>query len=556
MKDLFRFKSIKTKLLISFLSITLVVFGFGAYIINSMKQMEFHTRQISSQDIPLMTAEYSLLGILTQQQSELRGYLLTGDEKYKQIYFALKEPSLTIQNELINKTNEKVIKDVFTQTEKIYKLIEEKYFPAIESGNIDEAEMILQNEIEPILTKSVDQMTGQALAKGEQSKENGIQALKQAETSTYFAIISGIILIALIIIFSVIMPKQLIKTINQLKTRMELLAKGDLSLQPLETKSRDEIGGLITASNLVNENLKEMLRKINYVSETLSNQSGTLTKSSSEVNETSNQVSLTIQELASGSETQASISLDLSSSMMTFLNKIKEANKSGESVYATSQSELMNASITQMGKIDTIVKDAVQKVTGLDKQSQEISKLVGVIKEIADQTNLLALNAAIEAARAGEQGKGFAVVADEVRKLAEQVSISVTDITEIVNSIQTETKSVTKSLQGGYQEVEVGKKQIIRTGDTFNQIDHALAIVVSGIKVISESLNHLTANSDTINKSIEEIAAVSEESAAAIEETAASVEQTSHSTQHVASSANNLNILAKDLKGLISQFKL
>lgn len=565
MKDLFRFKSIKTKLLISFLFITLLVLGFGAYLISSMKQMENHTREISSQDIPLMASEFSLLGILTQQQSELRGYLLTGDEKYKQIYFALKDPSLAIQKDLLNRTNETAIRDVSTQTEDIYKIIEEKYFSAIESGDIDKAESILQNQIEPVLTKSVEQMTALALAQGDQSKENGIQALKQAETSTYIAIISGVILLAFIISFSIIMPKQLVKTINQLKTRMDLIANGDLSLEPLATKSRDEIGGLITASNLVNENLKNMLRKISDVSDTLSVQSGSLTNSSNEVKETSNQVSLTMQELATGSETQAGISTDLSSSMVTFLNEIKEANSSGESVYATSQnvitqtiegSELMNASISQMGKIDTIVKEAVQKVTGLDKQSQEISKLVGVIKEIADQTNLLALNAAIEAARAGEQGKGFAVVADEVRKLAEQVSISVTDITEIVGSIQNETQSVTKSLQGGYQEVELGKNQIISTGDTFKQIDHSLAQVVSGIKEISQSLNQLTDNSDMINKSIEEIAAVSEESAAGIEETAASVEQTSHSMEQVATSAGNLNLLAKDLKDLISQFKL
>jgi methyl-accepting chemotaxis protein len=565
MKDLFRFKSIKTKLLVSFLIITLVVFGFGAYLISSMKQMENHTRVISSQDIPLMASEFSLLGILTQQQSELRGYLLTGDEKYKQIYFGLKEPSLAIQEDLLNKTNETAITEVSAQTGEVYKLIEEKFFPTIESGDIEEAGLILQNEIEPVLTKSVEQMTGLALAKGDQSKENGIQALKKAETSTYIAIISGVILLVLIILFSVFMPKQLVKTINQLKTRMDLIAKGDLSLEPLETKSRDEIGGLIKAANLVNENLKNMLSKISDVSETLSVQSGTLTKSSYEVNETSNQVSITMQELATGSETQAGISTDLSSSMVTFINKIKEANKSGESMNATSQkvitqttegSELMDISITQMSKIDSIVKEAVQKVTGLDKQSQEISKLVGVIKEIADQTNLLALNAAIEAARAGEQGKGFAVVADEVRKLAEQVSISVTDITEIVSNIQTETQSVTKSLQGGYQEVELGKNQIISTGETFKQIDHSLAKVVSGIKEISQSLNHLTENSDTINKSIEEIAAVSEESAAGIEETAASVEQTSHSMEQVATSANSLNLLAKDLKDLISQFKL
>nr|WP_106781746.1 methyl-accepting chemotaxis protein [Lysinibacillus timonensis] len=565
MKELFRFKSIKTKLLLSFMLITLIVVGFGAYLISSMKQMEEHTRQLSSKDIPLIGSEFSLLGVITQQQSELRGYLLDGGERYKETYYGLKEVSLKLQKDLLDKTNEPTIKEVSTQTEQVYKVIEEQFFPAIESGNIEDAKRILQSEIEPILTKSVEQMTAKALTTGEQSQKNGVQAYKNAEMSIYFGIIVGVILLVLIIVFSIVMPKQLTRTINELKTRMDLIARGDLSQQPLETNSRDEIGSLVKASNQVNENLKEILKEINNVSEVLLEQSSDLTKTTNEVNETSSQVSITMQELAAGSETQAGLSTDLSASMASLLHNIKEANHNGDSVYASSQkvialtiegSELMNSSILQMGKIDTIVKEAFQKVTGLDKQSHEIYKLVAVIREIAEQTNLLALNAAIEAARAGEQGKGFAVVADEVRKLAEQVSISVTDITHIVSNIQSETKMVTKSLQEGYKEVEIGKNQITATGDTFKEIDTSLAEVVTDIKEISNGLNDLVTNSNFINKSIEEIAAVSEESAAGIEETTASVEQSSYSMEQVATSARDLSNVASDLKVLITRFKL
>ena len=115
--------------------------------------------------------------------------------------------------------------------------------------------------------------------------------------------------------------------------------------------------------------------------------------------------------------------------------------------------KLINDTEQQMYKIDTIVKQAVNRVEGLNNQTREITQLVKVITEIADQTNLLALNAAIEAARAGEQGKGFAVVADEVRKLAEQVSHSVSNISTIVNNIQNETNIVTRSLVEGYEVV-------------------------------------------------------------------------------------------------------
>lgn len=408
-------------------------------------------------------------------------------------------------------------------------------------------------------------MTEIALARSEKSKNNGEEASKQAELTSTTAIGFGFLLLIIVILVSILISRNIAKPINQLKMRMDDIASGDLSHEPLNTTSQDQIGMLVQASNDVNEHLRDVLQKIGEVSDSLSTQSGNLTHISTEVNESSNQVATTMQELAKGSETQAGISQEVLASMTSFSIKIKEANSRGESVFSSSQqvtglttegSKLMTSSITQMGLIDSIVKEAVQKVMGLDKKSQEISKLVAVIKAIAEQTNLLALNAAIEAARAGDQGKGFAVVADEVRKLAEQVSISVTDITQIVTMIQHETESVTQSLQNGYKEVEKGKEQIITTGHTFEQIDSSLSEVAVGVKFISENLGDLAENSDIINKSIEEIASVSEQSAAGIEETAASADQSNHSMKQVSTSATSLSHLANDLKELMQRFKL
>ncbi|MEK4425095.1 methyl-accepting chemotaxis protein [Solibacillus sp. FSL K6-1523] len=217
---------------------------------------------------------------------------------------------------------------------------------------------------------------------------------------------------------------------------------------------------------------------------------------------------------------------------------------------------LMDASTQQMITIDQIVQEAVSKVEGLNSQSQEISKLIVVIDGIANQTNLLALNAAIEAARAGEHGKGFAVVANEVRKLAEQVSLSVTDISSIVTRIQGETTNVTTSLQTGYDEVKKGTAQITDTSETFDNIATAVSRMSMNIQGITENLLGIATTTDQINRSIDEIAAITEESAAGVEQTTATIEETVGTMEEIATNSEQLATVAEDLNFQIQQFKL
>ncbi|MDY0407464.1 methyl-accepting chemotaxis protein [Paracerasibacillus soli] len=346
---------------------------------------------------------------------------------------------------------------------------------------------------------------------------------------------------------------------------MRTIATGNLSEELLQLQSNDEIGQLVNATNEMTKNTRTLLNEIYTVSETVSSHSEELMQSANEVKTGTEQVAITMEELATGSETQANSASDLASIMGTFINKVEEANENGDSIQenssrvldmTTNGSELMRSSTEQMKKIDIIVKDAVEKMQNLDKQSQEISKLVLVIKDVADQTNLLALNAAIEAARAGEHGKGFAVVAEEVRKLAEQVALSVQDITKIVANIQTDTDLVANSLNNGYIEVEKGTTQIETTGETFNEISSAVTEMVQSIHSVTKNLSEMATNSQKMNGAIEEIASVSEQAAAGVEQTAASVQQVNGSMDEVAESSGQLSNMSEELNNLVSKFKL
>lgn len=390
-----------------------------------------------------------------------------------------------------------------------------------------------------------------------------IQATKQQ--IIYIVLLLASVTIIVVMLVSILFSRKLSKPIQMIAGAMGELAQGNLSIAINSSTRKDEIGQLTNAMQRMKDTLHGTIQKVAEASSTVRLRSEELTQSANEVKSGSEQIAMTMEEIAFGTEKQADGASELADTMGMFDTKVRDTSERGEQVQRASTNvlsmttkgkQLMDSSAQQMMKIDEIVLEAVEKMANLNNQTQEISKLVSVIQSIADQTNLLALNASIEAARAGEYGNGFAVVANEVRKLAEQVSRSVTDITEIVTDIRFESNEVTTSLQSGYIEVEQGTRHIQTTSVTFNSIDEAVTGMVDTINGIAKNLAELAVNSQVLNHSIEEIASISEESAAGIEETTATSQQSSSSMEEVAAGAEELTHLAEQLHVLVRQFKL
>ncbi|MET3683542.1 methyl-accepting chemotaxis protein [Alkalibacillus flavidus] len=508
-----------------------------------------------------------MASLLRGKDIRIGDYVLLKTNGYLNEYRTMNEEFVSIANDIRgNLTSEQtsLLDNILANNEEITTIVEEEIVYAI--GERDEQDAISgRSKVASIrgeTTEMMEQLRSMVVEDFNESAVDTRSAMLEIQTYLVVSIIIAIVLASAMLWF---ISRNVNKSIHSVVEVADQISEGDLSVDDVQYQGKDELGRLATSINTMKANLRRIISSVSSASDSVTSQGELMSESAREVNDGSQQIASTMQELSSGTETQAQSASSLSETMEQLVNKVQTsydgsqnaAQSSVEVLEMTQEGRsLMNDSVTQMNQIHAIVEDAVEKVKGLDRQSNEISKLVQVIRDIADQTNLLALNAAIEAARAGEHGKGFAVVADEVRKLAEQVSNSVGDITGIVGSIQTESKQVTQSLENGYHEVEQGSEQIKHTEQTFIQINDAINDVVGKIQEITSNLKDVLNDSQDMNKSVEEIASISEESAAGVEEAASSVEETNASMEEISRAAEDLTKLAEDLNSQVQQFKL
>ncbi|MBB6215287.1 methyl-accepting chemotaxis protein [Anaerosolibacter carboniphilus] len=405
------------------------------------------------------------------------------------------------------------------------------------------------------IKESIDDERQQSVDIAHKSIEKSIGVLIVGILS---AAILGCILVFLI-------SRNISRNLNQVVKATGKVAKGELSLEEITYRGKDEVGQLSAAMNEMVVNLRSMIQEVAEAAIKVDDESSTLKNVANEVQQSSAQIAATMLEMASGAEEQAGSATEIANSIFSLTELITEASKNKELLEASSKDILdvvqrerthMETSIENMNDINKIIKESVTKVKLLDENSKKVSTLGQVINAIAEQTNLLALNAAIEAARAGEAGRGFAVVADEIRKLAEQVGTSVSEINGIVVGIQKDSKSMTESLVAGYENVEESTKQIKITGDGFEKIHREVVSMADRIQDVSASLDEISANSNKISSAGEQIAAISQENSAGIEQTVASMQQQNSSMEMIAQNSHSLARSANVLKSIVDQFRL
>jgi len=265
----------------------------------------------------------------------------------------------------------------------------------------------------------------------------------------------------------------------------------------------------------------------------------------------SNQISSSSEEMAAGAQEQSSQTAEVASAVeqmtKTIMETTKHASNASEAaknagLIAREGGKVVDETIAGMNQVAEVVKKSADTVHALGKNSDQIGEIVQVIDDIADQTNLLALNAAIEAARAGEQGRGFAVVADEVRKLAERTTKATKEIAIMIKQIQQDTIGAVDSMRKGTDAVEKGKASADKAGQSLKQIIKGAEEVVDMVTQVAAASEEQSSAAEQISKNIDGINNVTQETAQGI--------------QQIAKASEDLSNLTVNLQGMVSRFKV
>src|SRR5579884_3427997 len=276
--------------------------------------------------------------------------------------------------------------------------------------------------------------------------------------------------------------------LKKLVTRTEVIARGDLTGEPLKAESDDEIGDLILASNQMQQGLREIIHSMAATAE--------------HVASASEEISTTATQMAQGSEVQRDQASQVATAMQEMSSTVQQvsenSNKAADAARQAAETARQGGKVVQdtlakMQAISESVSGTSKKIIELGKSSDQIGRIIGVIDDIADQTNLLALNAAIEAARAGEQGRGFAVVADEVRKLAEQSQAAAGRIAGLIGEIQRETDRVVAAVGEAAGRTHEGTAIVEQTREAFAAIDGAVSEVTAKVIEITRASGEVAA---------------------------------------------------------------
>ncbi|QWV92916.1 methyl-accepting chemotaxis protein [Geomonas oryzisoli] len=532
-----------TKLLSAFLLIAVISALVGGVGVLKIRQIdEADTRLYEEITAPLATV--AQMSIAFQRvRINLRDFMEAKDESERQAALAMVdklrkeigERSTGFEKRL-DTDEERKLYGEFKESRKVYGGYIDQVTGHVQAGRVDEAMTLMHGEARKAALHEQEQLNKLMEAMEKQAELTAKDNARIAEVATIVMTALVIAGMVIAVVCGLVITRMITKPLHAAVAAASAIGAGDLTTR-IEVTSRDETGQLMAALQAMAENLRSTIGKVADTSAQVASASNQLHSTSEQIATGAEEVAAQAGTVATAGEQMSATSSDIARNCQMAAEGAKRASKS-----AQSGAEVVQGTVTVMGQIAAKVQETSRTVESLGERSDQIGAIIGTIEDIADQTNLLALNAAIEAARAGEQGRGFAVVADEVRALAERTTRATREIGEMIKAIQSETKGAVVAMEEGVHQVEAGTAEAAKSGGALQEILEQINDVAMQIHQVATAAEEQTATTSEISSNIVQITQV--------------VQQTSQGAQESASAAAQLHRNSEELQQLVKQFRL
>ncbi|WP_224959934.1 methyl-accepting chemotaxis protein [Geomonas subterranea] len=532
-----------TKLMSAFLLVAVicaVVGGIGVLKIRQIVDADTHLyRQITAPlgDVAQMSISFQRVRINlrdfveAKQESERQEALATIQKLRKEVG----ERAETFKKALDTDEERKRFNE-FIESRKVYGSYIDRVIGLVQGGKIEEAMGLMHGEAKKAALHEQEQLNKLMELMEGQGKAASDDNMKVANAATVVMMVLVIAGVAVAIVCGLVITRMITAPLQGAVAVASAIGAGDLSVR-IEGGSGDETGQLMVALKAMADNLRSTIGKV-------ADTSAQVASASNQLHSTSEQIATGAEEVAAQAGTVATAGEQMSATSSDIARNCQMASEGAKRASQTAQAgaEVVQATVTVMGQIAAKVQETSQTVESLGERSDQIGAIIGTIEDIADQTNLLALNAAIEAARAGEQGRGFAVVADEVRALAERTTRATREIGEMIKAIQGETKGAVVAMEEGVRQVQAGTAEAAKSGSALQEILEQINDVAMQVHQVATAAEEQTATTSEISSNIVQITQV--------------VQQTSQGAQESAMAAAQLHTNSEELQQLVRQFRL
>ena len=543
--------TIARKLGVSFLIVLVLMIVTALYCYVKLQQLSAAQNDLMDKRLPIAFTTYDIRTANNRVNAALQEYLLLGDDPARR-QIAQKDVTQTwerldsdiarlqdLQRDVVRAEDREMVAGLQSEMA-AYKTAQMEIIRTAYAGKKKDQKKIVPLFKERVLPmaslvrKTANELQS-ATAKDMEAQDAAVDA---ASAATLRALVFGFLsAMAIATVLATVVSRKFAHLIGRVAVRAQVVAKGDLSQAELSADSRDEIGDLTVAVNLMQSNLRSTLESVATAAEQVAN--------------ASEEISANASQAASGAEKQIDQTTQAATAMQEMSSTISQMSENASLAAAAARQTSADAqqggtaveqALSIMDEISNSTRAVSGRIEDLGKNSERIGSIINVIEDIADQTNLLALNAAIEAARAGEQGRGFAVVADEVRKLAEKTSSATKEIAGMIRSIQDNTGTAVEAMRTGQSKVHTGVDKTKAVGEALQGIIGEAERVGDMISQIATAVTEQSSASEEIRRTVEEIAKI--------------IRESGEGSKQSALACNQLSELALDLQQTLQRFKL